>query len=1042
MIETYYSVKNKIDEKHPIVKHPGTVNGQSFDIANCSGCRIVVLDHCEQVQIDNVQNCQIFIGASASTVYVRNCEECTIYSCSRQLRLRECFNSAFYAFTMTEVHIELSKDIVFAPFSGGFTEHKQCLDAAGLSLDTNCWNMIFDHNDPEHTNENWNILPIHDRNSPWFPDGSTLSCFGDVNESTFATNSAGRGQVGESFGMDQLLRDHNAKHRADVEESNPRIKEKAAIDFEGLPTKSSGDGVRQLGIEVALLIAAATAKGIDVSIWLTDLPGISLIPATDFNTKLTSLGLAVGIHESWEAKRELDLATSKSSLRTIFSLCGHFSSEGNVPLIDVSLFLRLSLERVEEHLRHIQLGIDPEPSSQKAIPTHKPVPPSSPRPTTLRSPIPSKDPLIRPVKAETPHTDSTPLPKPSPPTPVQQHRASTGALNEREAGRGRRSRSAERAFSVNALVGSGPRRSASVKAGDRFRMNGMSSDEFESFIKSTVQKTDLYHLIQVHLGFLKPYSIIPPRGDVVVSTPRTWLSVRDLQRAFMAARMRLTEFHVRTLMQLVREFAQNVRKITIGNDSTNTVSDISAGREGGGNPEVENVAAGHQQTSKIHDIDFCDTPVTLNGKLCADWFRHYMVHLRLHRPSIPWLEWLGGKLKKDEVSQDDKPKAFRRALAGKPYALSKDEINELLMEYELIPEEALMEEIERRVDVYAFDINGRMDFQHRLNIKLRQWKKANPGSHSVNTMAAQQEKFTEELRVERYQQLLSSERSEASITKELFWTFDLACRESKYSLHINFGEWLQEHARKGTKHIEAAKADFMERVHCASLKASRKHHFAPLNKLADCLSNVANVLPQGPQIEFRKALLAMKREAQNLNVAHGKVVSKTVFDKHFGNLLLGPYQANLQQDPTLRDLTAEARKSHEWRQSEDGANINPTESRNDFWTKTTFSDIFGSDITAALQASKEFEEAKSLEVNDSYVRWMGAKAESKKKLRQQEVFITQFKIVYSIYKKYAASQEDKLKEMKEKEDAAKKAAATSYRRWLRLRKKEMYFSKV
>ena len=365
MIDTYYSIKNKIDERHPIVKHSGSIGGQGFDIADCTNCRIVIMDNTEQVQVDNLRNCQVFIAACASTIFVRNCEDCTIYCCSRQLRLRECFNSAFYVFSMSEVHIELSKNVVFAPFMGGYSDHRRHLEAAGIQIDApNMWNHIYDHNDFEKTNENWDLLPVHDRNLPWFPDGSSISCFpgasnGDAFSSRKITES---GQVGESFGIEQMISDHNTSKmsalRESIAEDNPSITRKSKIEFDGLLTKSAGDGVKQLGVEVALLIAAATAKGIDVAIWLTDVPGLSVVSAADFNTKLTSLGLAVGIHESWEAKRELDLATSKSSLKTIFSLCGHFSTDSGSPLIDVSLFLRMALDRVNEHLRHIQLGDD------------------------------------------------------------------------------------------------------------------------------------------------------------------------------------------------------------------------------------------------------------------------------------------------------------------------------------------------------------------------------------------------------------------------------------------------------------------------------------------------------------------------------------------------------------------------------------------------------------------------------------------------------------------------------------------------------------
>ena len=38
----------------------------------------------------------------------------------------------------------------------------------------------------------------------------------------------------------------------------------------------------------------------------------------------------------------------------------------------------------------------------------------------------------------------------------------------------------------------------------------------------------------MHLGCIESYTMIPPRGVIVSSEPRTWLTVNDIQTAFMA----------------------------------------------------------------------------------------------------------------------------------------------------------------------------------------------------------------------------------------------------------------------------------------------------------------------------------------------------------------------------------------------------------------------------------------------------------------------------------------------------------------------------
>ena len=47
----------------------------------------------------------------------------------------------------------------------------------------------------------------------------------------------------------------------------------------------------------------------------------------------------------------------------------------------------------------------------------------------------------------------------------------------------------------------------------------------------------LFSFLKVHLGFIKCYTIVPPRGAIVSSNPRPWLSVTDIQKAFYAGKM-------------------------------------------------------------------------------------------------------------------------------------------------------------------------------------------------------------------------------------------------------------------------------------------------------------------------------------------------------------------------------------------------------------------------------------------------------------------------------------------------------------------------
>lgn len=172
MMLTFYSFKNKVDEPAPLVKLPGSIDGQVFDIADCKNSTLVVMDNTEQVQIDQCDNCRIFIAACASSIFIRNCTNCTFYTACRQFRLRDVTNSTFYIYSMSEVHIEFCSGLRFAPFLAGYPEHAAHLSKANLDLSQNLWYDIYDHNDPGKTHANWSLLPESEHAEIWYPLGA------------------------------------------------------------------------------------------------------------------------------------------------------------------------------------------------------------------------------------------------------------------------------------------------------------------------------------------------------------------------------------------------------------------------------------------------------------------------------------------------------------------------------------------------------------------------------------------------------------------------------------------------------------------------------------------------------------------------------------------------------------------------------------------------------------------------------------------------------------------------------------------------------
>ena len=206
MMLTFFSFKNKVNEPEPLIRLPGSIEGQMYDIADCENSTLVVLDHSEQVQIDQCKNCRIFIAACASSIFIRNCENCVFYTACRQLRLRDVTNSTFYIYSMAEVHIEFSKGLKFAPFNGGYPDHEKHLKTANLDITANLWYDVYDHNVSAKTRANWSLLPESEYEEPWFPLGPCIPAVPRTKPGgVFNPNNADANM--QSFSLEQMIQD-------------------------------------------------------------------------------------------------------------------------------------------------------------------------------------------------------------------------------------------------------------------------------------------------------------------------------------------------------------------------------------------------------------------------------------------------------------------------------------------------------------------------------------------------------------------------------------------------------------------------------------------------------------------------------------------------------------------------------------------------------------------------------------------------------------------------------------------------------------------
>lgn len=127
-----------------LIRRAPIVSGQGFEIADVTNCTIMVLDHANQVQIDNAVKCKIFIGASSSSVFIRDCKDCTFTIACKQLRTRDCNNIDINLLCTSEPVVEATTNARIYPFNGSYAGIAEHLKAANLSVEKNTWHKVFD----------------------------------------------------------------------------------------------------------------------------------------------------------------------------------------------------------------------------------------------------------------------------------------------------------------------------------------------------------------------------------------------------------------------------------------------------------------------------------------------------------------------------------------------------------------------------------------------------------------------------------------------------------------------------------------------------------------------------------------------------------------------------------------------------------------------------------------------------------------------------------------------------------------------------------
>ena len=417
--------------------------------------------------------------------------------------------------------------------------------------------------------------------------------------------------------------------------------------------------------------------------------------------------------------------------------------------------------------------------------------------------------------------------------------------------------------------------------------------ELETFVKhslrSLVRQADLYHLLQISLGFInRSYTIIPPRGQVIESKPREWLTPKEILSALLTSRVRLSEVHIVVLVKLLKEFAvlcKASEKLSI--ETHNNTSTRSGKKKKSTNikkkctskpPTTKHtIAATAAGTSGSTKVSASPTPadvavVSLDNKINAMWLGRYLTYLRCtkdnssggsntnlnsttnftrsttlsrtHTPATPlplssttltttsnattiprgstttaptpttpithpiqpspFLAFSTWKQQKDAHSTIYNPQykllQFQLLLSGQHITtLTTEEVNSMILQYNIIPLELLQQEIYIRIILWSHNYDGRNDYKHTLNKYIRKYELNNHikwYSIPINKRILLLSQFKIEIKNLQYINLCENEQKYGSISIEIYNKYNIYCNSILYKDCMIWSVWLNKYIEK------------------------------------------------------------------------------------------------------------------------------------------------------------------------------------------------------------------------------------------------------
>lgn len=154
-----------------LTKDPEEINKEDVALVNLSDCTVKLSGSPSAMHVNKLNGCKVFSGPVSSSIFIRNCTNCTFLLACHQLRIHETTNCQFYIHVTSKAIIEACNQITFAPYNWEYPGLDSHFQLSGLDTSQNAWDDIDDFNwlSADVHSPNWSLIPEEDRVKQWDP---------------------------------------------------------------------------------------------------------------------------------------------------------------------------------------------------------------------------------------------------------------------------------------------------------------------------------------------------------------------------------------------------------------------------------------------------------------------------------------------------------------------------------------------------------------------------------------------------------------------------------------------------------------------------------------------------------------------------------------------------------------------------------------------------------------------------------------------------------------------------------------------------------